>query len=170
MELCWWSRVPTPSLWASPMAWVKRKHQLVLTWWQCLCGRIFVHWGGKSTKDTVNSIAITAHKHTLTITHIYMYTHMHRRTHTMVIQHFASLQLQIWNFHEHMHKHHLPSCYHIKTQMWSNTFVALFFLLSVCTFSEIWNLIMHNFKATIAQAPQWMGQARVLHVVKNRQL
>ena len=83
---------------------------------------------GKSTKDTVNSMAITAHMHTHTITHIYMHPHMHRCTHTMVIQHFASLQLQIWK-QKIMHKHHLPSF--IKTNVEQHFYVAFFFLFSL---------------------------------------
>ena len=103
---------------------------------KCVAGFVYTE-RGKSTKDTVNSIAITAHTHTITYLHSYVRTHahMHRRTHTMVIQHFASLQLQIWNFHEHMHKHHLPLQY-IKTQMWSKTFLWHFFLLSVWSFKK----------------------------------
>ena len=76
----------------------------------CVAGFVYTK-RGKSTKDTVNSIAIIAHTHTHTHTITYLPVHTHAQMHTyngMVIQHFASLQLWIWNFHEHMHKY-LPS-------------------------------------------------------------
>ena len=100
------------SVWFLDMSWVKRKQQLVRVVPKCVAGFVYTE-RGKSTKDTVNSRhhmhSTHAHTHTHTHTHnTYLHVHTHTQTpaHSMVIQHFASLQLQIWSFHEHMHKHH----------------------------------------------------------------
>ena len=56
--------------------------------WQDLCTL-----RGVSQPRTLSTPLPSQHTHT--ITHIYMYTQMHRRTHTMVIQHFASTDMEL---------------------------------------------------------------------------
>ena len=46
----------------------------------CVAGFVYTEWG-KSTKDTVSSIAITAHTHTHNNTYLHVHTHAQMHTH-----------------------------------------------------------------------------------------
>ena len=87
--------VPTPFLWANPVAWVKKKHQLVLAWGQCLTvWQDLCTLRGVSQPRTLSAPSPLQNTHTHTITHIYMYTHIrwgHRCVHCICTRFFSCL-------------------------------------------------------------------------------
>ena len=116
------------SVWFLDMAWVKRKHQLVLTWGQYLCvWQDLCTLRGKSTKDTVNSIAITAHTHNNT----YLHVHTNAQTHT----HNGHTALCKYRYGTFMNIcTNIICCHNISKLKCRATLLWHFFLLSVLSF------------------------------------